>query len=57
MSPGGGCEAAVTARARCGLDKLRECGELLHGRKFPLKLQEAVYKSYIRSAILHGNEA
>ena len=49
--------AAVTARTRCGWDKLRECGELLYGRKFPLKLKEAVHKSYIRPAILYGSEA
>ena len=29
-----------------------ECGELLHSKRIPLKLTEAVYKSYIRSAIL-----
>ena len=26
VSAGGGCEAAVTARTRCGGAKLRECG-------------------------------
>ena len=35
MSAVGGCEAAVTARTRCGWAKNRECGELLHGRRFP----------------------
>ena len=30
VSAGGGCEAAVTARTRCGWDKLRNCGELLY---------------------------
>ena len=29
VSVGGGCEAAVTARTRCGWVKCRECGELL----------------------------
>ena len=38
VSAGGGCEAAVTARTRCGWVKFRECGKLLYGRKFPLKL-------------------
>ena len=51
---GGGCEAAVTARTRCGWDKSRECGELLHGRRFPLKTKGTVYKSYVKPAILHG---
>ena len=42
VSAGGEVEAAVTAR-RCGWVKLRECGELLHGRRFSLKLKGAVY--------------
>ena len=41
VSTGGGCEAAVTTRTRCGLAKLIECTELLHGR-FPLKLKGTV---------------
>ena len=40
----GGCEAAVTARTRCWCAKFRECGELLHDRRFPSKLKVAVYK-------------
>ena len=27
VSTGGGCEAAVTARTRCGWAKLSDCGE------------------------------
>ena len=54
-SAGGGCEAAVTARATCGLAKIRECNELLHGRRFPLKLKE-LFTSYVRPAILYGSE-
>ena len=57
VSAGGGCEAAVNARARCGWVKYRECGELLYGRRFPLKLKGAVYGSYVRPAILYGSEA
>ena len=45
VNAGGGCEAAVTARTRCGWVKFRECGELLHGRRSPLKLKVAVYMS------------
>ena len=56
VSAGGQCEADVTARTRCGWVKLRKCGELLYGRRFPLKLKGAVYRSYVRPAILHGNE-
>ena len=54
---GGGCEAAVTARTRCEKVKLRECSELVYGRRFQIKLKEAVYKSYVRLAIQHGSEA
>ena len=37
---GGGCDAAVTDRTRCVWIKFRECGELLYGRRFPLRLKE-----------------
>ena len=57
VSAGGGCEAAVTVRSRCGRVKLRECSELLRGRRIPLKPKGAVYKSYVRPAILYGSEA
>ena len=57
VSIGGGCEAAVTARTRCGLVKFRECGELLYGRRFPLELKGDVYKSYVRPAMLYGSES
>ena len=57
MSAGGGCEAAVTARTRCGRVMFRECSELLYGRRFPLRLNGAVYKSYVRPAMLYGSEA
>ena len=43
MSAGGGCEAAVTARTRCGWVNIRECGKMLYGRRFHLKLKGAVY--------------
>ena len=45
VSVGGGCEAAVTARTRCGWVKFRECSELLYGMRFPLRLKGTVYKS------------
>ena len=57
VSACGGCEAVVTARTRCGWLKSRECGELLHSKRFPLKLKGAVHKSYVRPAILYGSEA
>ena len=43
MSAGGGCEAIVTARIRCGCVRSMECSdgeccELMYGAKFPLRL-------------------
>ena len=52
VSAGGGCEAAVKARERCGWVTFRVCGELLYSRRFPQKLKGAVYKSYVRPAIV-----
>ena len=53
----GGCEAAVTARTRCEWVQFRECNELLYGRRFPLKLIGAVYKSFVRPVMLYISEA
>ena len=39
MNASGGCEAAVTARARIGRAKFRECGELLNSKRFSLKVK------------------
>ena len=50
---GGICDAVVTARTRCGWVKLWDCGELMHGRRFPLRLNGAVHRSYVRPAILY----
>ena len=54
---GGGCEAAVTARTRCGWVLFIKCGELLYGRRFPLQQKGAVYRSFVRLAILYGCKA
>ena len=56
VNAGGGCEAAVTARARIGWVKFRECGELLNSKRFSLKLKGMVYRSCVRSAMLYGSE-
>ena len=56
VSVSGGCRAAVTARARFGWVKFRECGELLYGKRFPLKMKGLVYRSCVRSAMLYGSE-
>ena len=52
----GGCEAAVTARARIGWVKFKECGELLNSKRFSLKTKGMVYRSCVRSAMLYGSE-
>ena len=57
VSAAGGCEAAVTARTRCGWVKLRECGELLYGRRFHLMWKGVVNKSLVRPAILYESDA
>ena len=46
----------MTARTRCGCVKFKEYGKLPCGR-FHLKLKGAVYKSYVRPAILYGSKA
>ena len=52
VSASGGCEVAVTARTICGCVELRECGEMLYGRRFHLWLNGAVYGIYVWPAIL-----
>ena len=56
VNASGGCEAAVTARARIGCVKFRECGELLNSKRFSLKVKGMVYRSYVRVAMLYGSE-
>ena len=53
VSAGGGCEAALTNRTRCGWVKFGECDELLYGRKFPLKLMLVTVNKII---IIIGNK-
>ena len=43
VSAGGGCVVVVTARIRCWWVKFGERDELLYGRRFPLRLNGAVY--------------
>ena len=58
VNAGGGCEAAVTTRTRCGWAMSRVFGELLYGRRFPIISMGAVHTSYyIRAAILLGSVA
>ena len=39
-----------------GEARLCECGELLLGNRFPLKMEGKVYRCCVRSAILYGSE-
>ena len=57
MNATGGCERVVTARSRIGWMKFMECSEIRKGRRFSLKMKGKVYKSCVRSAMLHGSEA
>ena len=57
LNSSGGCEATVTARVRIGWLRFRECGELLLGNRFPLKIKGKVYHCCIRSAIMYKNKA
>ena len=45
VNAGGGCEAAETARTKCGWAKIRECGELLYCRRFLLEQKGSVHRS------------
>ena len=53
LNASGGYKAAVTARVRIGWLRFRECGELLLGNRFPLKMTGKVYRC---CAILYGSE-
>ena len=46
----------MTARARIGWVKFRECRELLNSKRFSLKLNGMVYRSGVRSAVIYGSE-
>ena len=56
LNASGGCETAVTSRVRIRWMEFRECGELLRGRRFFLRMKGIVYRSCIRSAMLDGSE-
>ena len=44
-------------RLLCGWVRFRQCGEILYGGRFLLELNEAVYKSNVRRAVLSGGWA
>ena len=45
INASGGSEAAVTAITRIEWVKFRECGEVLYGNRFSLRLKGKVYQS------------
>ena len=57
LNVSGGCEAAVTARVRIGWVRFRECGELLIGNRFPLRMKGKLDRCCVSLAILCGSEA
>ena len=56
LNASGGCEVAVTARVRINWVGFRECGKLLLGNRFPLKMKSKVYHCCVRSAIVYRSE-
>ena len=52
----GKCATAETSRVRIGWMKLRECEELLPGRRFSLRIKRTIYCTCVRSAMLYGSE-
>ena len=57
LNSGGCCEVEDTARVRIDWVKIRKCGELLLGNRFPLRMKGKVYHCCVRLAILYGSEA
>ena len=56
MSAGGGCESAVSAKARCGWLSLGSAVSCCMAGDFLLSLK-GLFISYVRPAILYGSEA
>ena len=56
IKSGGGCDAVATSRTRLEWLKFRDSLNLLHGKKFPLKIKGGVHKSCMRSAMHYGSE-
>ena len=57
LNSSGGCKATVTARIGIGWVRFKECGELLLGNRFPLRMKDKVHCCCLRSAILYGRVA
>ena len=53
---GGGCERASIARTKAAWGKFKQLLPLLTSRALPINIRGKVYKSYVRSVMLHGSE-
>ena len=51
-STGGGCEADMTARTRCGWVKSRKCVKLMYGKKITLRLKRTIFMGYASPGFL-----
>ena len=56
INANGECEAAVMVRMRLGLIKFTECGQLLLGRIYLLKIKGRIYQSCLQLVMLHGSK-
>ena len=56
LNANGGRETAVTSRVRIGWMKFRECGELLRGTRFSLRMKGMVHRSCLTSSMLYESE-
>ena len=56
VSPGGGCQVAVTTRIRCAWGKFRELLPLLTSRSMKSSTKGRMYNLYVRKAMSHASE-
>ena len=53
----GGSKMTIMAKIRIGWMRFRKCKEVLHKRRFLLKIKKKVYEICIRSTVFYGSEA
>ena len=56
LNSSGGCEAAVRVEVRIGWIRFMECGELLLGNRFALKINGKVYHCCARLVVLYRSK-
>ena len=56
IDAGGSCERASIARTKAAWGKFKQLLPLLTSRALPLNIRGKVYKSCVRSVMLHGSE-